>query len=113
MDNRRPSANWQMPVEYRLITTNQALLITLYLLLSFPLGLFYFIYLVCGISIGIGTLIIWIGVPITLLTVIGWRYLAAFRAGDGDELAECRNPTHVISTPNTGDLVAEVAREPD
>ncbi|MGH2497611.1 MAG: sensor histidine kinase, partial [Ktedonobacteraceae bacterium] len=30
------------------------------------------------ISIGISTLIIWIGVPISLLTIAGWRYLAAF-----------------------------------
>jgi two-component system phosphate regulon sensor histidine kinase PhoR len=78
MDNRSTNVSWQMPVGNRLITTKQAFLIALYLLLSFPLGLFYFIYLVCGISIGIGTLIIWIGVPITLLTVIGWRYLGAF-----------------------------------
>jgi two-component system phosphate regulon sensor histidine kinase PhoR len=81
MDNRSNNANWQMPVGNRLITTKQALRVILYLLLSFPLGLLYFIYLVCGISIGIGTLIIWIGVPITLLTVIGWRYLAAFERG--------------------------------
>ncbi len=78
MDKRNINASWQMLVGNRLITSNQALQSTLYLLLSFPLGLFYFIYLVCGISIGIGTLIIWIGVPITLLTVLGWRYLAAF-----------------------------------
>lgn len=78
MNNRGINTSWQMLAGNYRSTTQQALLITLYLLLSFPLGLFYFVYLVCGISIGISTLIIWIGVPITLLTVIGWRYLAAF-----------------------------------
>ena len=81
MDNRGTNTSWQVLAGNYSLTTRQALLITLYLLLSFPLGLFYFIYLVCGISIGISTLIIWIGVPITLLTVIGWRYLAAFERG--------------------------------
>ena len=78
MDNPGTNASWQISVGNGPITSKQALLNTLYLLLSFPLGLFYFIYLVCGISTGIGTLIIWIGIPITLLTMTGWRYLAAF-----------------------------------
>ena len=81
MGNRDTNISWQMLAENYPITTQQFLLIALYLLLSFPLGLFYFIYLVCGISIGISTLIVWIGVPIMLLTVIGWRYLAAFERG--------------------------------
>lgn len=78
MDYRSSNANWQMPLWNRFATTKQAPLIMCYLLLSFPLGLFYFVFLVCGISIGIGTLIIWIGVPILMLTIVGWRYLAAF-----------------------------------
>src|SRR5450759_1846330 len=35
------------------------------------------------------------------------------RAEDGDELAACRYPAYVISTPDTDDLVAKVPREPD
>ncbi|WP_165423274.1 sensor domain-containing protein [Ktedonosporobacter rubrisoli] len=41
----------------------------LYLLLSFPLGIFYFVTLVVGLSLGVSTLIIWIGIPILLLTI--------------------------------------------
>src|SRR6266852_2116140 len=78
MDYRSSNANWQMPLWNRIATTKQAPLIMCYLLLSFPLGLCYFVFLVCGISIGIGTLIIWIGVPILMLTILGCRYLAAF-----------------------------------
>lgn len=33
----------------------------LYLLLAFPLGLAYFIFLVTGLSLGIGLLIVWVG----------------------------------------------------
>ena len=78
MNYRTGNSNLQIVPGNRPPTTKQAPLILLYLLLSFPLGLIYFVFLVCGISIGISTLIIWIGVPISLLTVAGWRYLAAF-----------------------------------
>ena len=50
----------------------------LYLLLSFPLGLCYFVFLVTGIALGGGTLIIWLGVPILLLTMSAWWQLASF-----------------------------------
>ena len=56
----------------------QTYLNILYLLMSFPLGLFYFIVLVTTISLGIGTAIIWIGLPILFMTVIIWRGVAAF-----------------------------------
>src|SRR5581483_6039813 len=78
MNYRANNSNLQIVSGNRVPTTKQALLMMLYLLLSCPLGLFYFVFLVCGISIGISTLIIWIGVPISLLTVASWRYLAAF-----------------------------------
>ena len=56
----------------------QTYLNILYLFMSFPLGLFYFIVLITGISVGIGTAIIWIGLPILFATVICWRGFAAF-----------------------------------
>jgi hypothetical protein len=40
-----------------------------YLLLSFPLGLAYFIIIVTGLSLSLGTLIIWIGVPLLFVTL--------------------------------------------
>jgi two-component system phosphate regulon sensor histidine kinase PhoR len=49
-----------------------------YLLLSFFLGLGYFMGLVTGLSVGISTLVIWIGVPILFGTIWLWRQLAAF-----------------------------------
>ena len=53
----------------------------LYLLASFPLGLCYFIFLITALSIGVSTLIVWIGIPILLLTVGAWWGLAAFERG--------------------------------
>ena len=43
-----------------------------YLALSFPLGVAYFTFLVTGLSVGASLIIIWVGVPILLLTLVGW-----------------------------------------
>lgn len=45
----------------------------LFLLLAFPLGLFYFILVVVGLSVGASTLILWIGIPILFLTFLAVR----------------------------------------
>lgn len=49
----------------------------LYLLLSFPLGLIYFVFLVVGLAVGVGTAIIWIGAFILLGTFLGIKGLTA------------------------------------
>lgn len=54
------------------IARGQTYLNIIYLLLAFPLGLAYFIFLVVGLSVGVGLLIIWVGIPILLLTLLGW-----------------------------------------
>jgi hypothetical protein len=50
----------------------------IYLLLAFPLGVVYFVFLVTGFSLGIGTLIIWIGIPILLAVFAASWGLAIF-----------------------------------
>ena len=50
----------------------------IYLGAAFPLGVFYFIFLVSGISTGISLMIIWVGIPILLLVGVGWWFLASF-----------------------------------
>ncbi len=47
-----------------------------YLLLSFPLGITYFVVLVTGLSLSLGTLIIWIGVPLLFVTLYAARGMA-------------------------------------
>lgn len=73
-------AGWQAQKEpmSRNVTSKRTLLSIVYLLLSFPLSLFYFVFLVAGIVTGIGTVIIWIGIPILMLMMGAWWYLAVF-----------------------------------
>ncbi len=49
-----------------------------HLWLDFPLGLFYFVFLVTALSVGIGLVIVLVGVPILLLTAALWWCFAAF-----------------------------------
>ncbi|HKI05304.1 MAG TPA: sensor domain-containing protein [Thermoanaerobaculia bacterium] len=49
----------------------------LYLMLAFPMGLIYFIFLTVGLCLGLGLTIIWIGVPILALVFAGSWGLAA------------------------------------
>jgi hypothetical protein len=50
----------------------------LYLLLAFPLGLVYFIFLAVGLATGFGLAIVWIGLPLLALVFAGSWALAAF-----------------------------------
>ncbi|HVT57908.1 MAG TPA: sensor domain-containing protein [Thermoanaerobaculia bacterium] len=47
----------------------------LFLLLSFPLGLVYFVFLSVGISLGLGLVIVWIGIPLLALVLLVSRGL--------------------------------------
>ncbi len=58
----------------------QTYLNLVYLFLAFPLGLFYFIFLITGLSLGIGLFILWIGVIILAgALVIAWGLTALER----------------------------------
>ena len=50
----------------------------LYNLVSFPLGIFYFVFLLTWLLLGFGLLILWVGLPMLLLAILIWWYLAAF-----------------------------------
>lgn len=60
------------------VLNRQSYINIVYLLLSFFLGLAYFIVLVTGFAVGMSTLVVWIGVPILFATVWLCRQLAAF-----------------------------------
>ena len=49
----------------------------LYLLLAFPLGLIYFVFLAVGLSTGFGLVVVWIGIPILAMVFAGSWGLAA------------------------------------
>jgi hypothetical protein len=56
---------FQAPIRWRTYSN------LLYLLLAFPLGLFYFIFLSVGLAVGYGLTLIWVGIPILALVFAG------------------------------------------
>jgi putative sensor protein len=48
-----------------------------YLMLSFPLGIFYFVFLITGLALGFGLTIIWIGLPILAMVLASSWGMAA------------------------------------
>ena len=56
----------------------QTYLNALYLLMSFPLGIFYFVFLVTGLALGFPLIIIWIGLLILAAVFAVWYGLLAF-----------------------------------
>jgi len=75
----------------------------LYLLLSFPLGLVYFVVLTVGFSLGVGLAVIVIGLPIILAVLVGARVLAEFERTLANALlgTEIRQPA---TLPEWNDL---------
>lgn len=63
---------------FKIIASGQAYLNTLYLLLAFPLGIFYFTFLVTGLATAIPLIIIWVGLILLPLVMGAWWLLAAF-----------------------------------
>ncbi len=76
--NSSSAVGWPPLSLFRVAQNRQSYMNMLYLLVSFPLGLFYFVFLVSGIVVGLGTLVIWIGVLILILMMASWRYIATF-----------------------------------
>ena len=60
----------QLPF-FGVVAEPQSYINILYLLLGLPLGIAYFVFLVTGISVGAGLIIIWVGVPILALVLAG------------------------------------------
>ena len=56
---------------FGVIADPQSYLNIVYLLLGLPLGIAYFVFLVTGISVGFGLVVIWVGVPILVLVLLG------------------------------------------
>lgn len=56
----------------------QTYLNALYLFLAFPLGLFYFIFLVTGLSLGVGLVIVWVGLLVLAGVFAAWYGLVVF-----------------------------------
>jgi hypothetical protein len=72
----------------------------LYLLLAFPLGVVYYVFLVVGFSLGVGLAVLVVGLGILLATVIGVRLIASFerRLANGLLGTEIQSPDDVERT---------------
>ena len=63
---------------FDIITDKQPYLSMIYLMISFPLGIFYFIFVVTGFVMGVSLIPIFIGVPLLYVFMISVRYLMKF-----------------------------------
>lgn len=63
---------------FGVVTRGETYLNIIYLLLAFPLGTAYFVFLVTGLLLGLSLLIVWVGIPILLLMLAAWWGLVAF-----------------------------------
>ncbi|WP_170142842.1 sensor histidine kinase [Thermosporothrix hazakensis] len=64
----------------------------LYLLLSFPLGIAYLVFLLTGISLGLSLLIVWIGIPILFFVLYSWWGMARFERSLAINLLQAEVP---------------------
>ena len=78
-----------------------------YLLLAFPLGTFYFVFLVTGLSLGFGLIITLVGIPILLLVLSGSWVLCRFERQVAITLLDEDIPLSV-SRPASGGLWSRV-----
>jgi hypothetical protein len=88
---------------FGIMSSGQAYINLLYVLAAFPLGLFYFVYLVFGISLGISLSIIWIGVPLLLLVGAGWWMMASFERYMAIHLLKENVPEMALPTNKNND----------
>lgn len=63
---------------FNVIGKKQTYLNMLYLLIAFPLGIFYFVFLITGVSLGLGLAITLIGIPLLILMTFLWYWIAIF-----------------------------------
>ncbi|MFZ5351418.1 MAG: sensor domain-containing protein [Bacillota bacterium] len=72
----------------------------LYLLLSFPLGIFYFVYLTTGLSLGVGLAVIFVGFPILMFMIWSAKGLMTFER----RMAEVMLGIHIDEPLNSSNM---------
>jgi len=77
---------------FGVVTRPRTWLNLLFHIVAFPLGLFYFIFLVTGLSVGLGLVIIWVGIPILLVVAGAWWLFGAFERIQARVLLGARVP---------------------
>jgi len=82
----------------------QAYINLVYSLASFPLGVFYFVFLVSGMALGISLSIVWVGVPILLFVEIGLLVMASFERFMAIHLLKEDVPAFLVSSKQSSDI---------
>ncbi|HLJ80470.1 MAG TPA: sensor domain-containing protein, partial [Ktedonobacterales bacterium] len=62
----------------RVAVRRQTYLNLMYLVAAFPLGLFYFNFLIIGFSVGVGTAVVGVGIALLIFVVLAWWAFAKF-----------------------------------
>lgn len=85
---------------FSVLVRSQSYLNMTYLLISFPLGLFYFIFLITGLSVGFPTIILFVGLFILVAVfAVSWG-LSAFERGLAISLLRVKIPPMAKQTPS-------------
>lgn len=88
---------------FGVLADRRAYLGLVYLLLTFPLGLSYFVFLVTGVSLGLGLFILWIGAVLLFGVIAGSFGLSLFERLQADWLLEADlGPTWQYPIENLG-----------
>jgi hypothetical protein len=84
---------WEQPREsglFHYLIEKQTYLNLVYLLLAFPLGIAYFVFLVTGFSLGFGLIVTFLGIPILLGMLAATWGIAAFERQLANHLLAAR-----------------------
>ena len=84
---------------FSVITNPQCFRNIAYLLLSFPLGIIYFVVIVTGLSVGIGTLIVWVGALVLLGTFLLVKGFTGIERGLAAKLLRTTIPPRQTNRP--------------
>ncbi|MGE5677483.1 MAG: sensor domain-containing protein [Pseudomonadota bacterium] len=63
---------------FDVIIQKQTYLNMLYLMLYFPLGIFYFTYLAAGFALGVGLIPVFVGIPVLYVFAVSLKYIMRF-----------------------------------
>ena len=98
------SSSGRSPAErfFSIVANPRTYLEMLYLLLSFPLGIFYFVFLVTGLSLGLGLIITLLGIPILVGVIAASYALAAFERRVAARMLRVRIPPAAQSDQPAG-----------
>ena len=87
-----------------------------YVLIGFPLAIVSFVLVVTGLSVGVGTLVVWVGLPLLALTLLAARGFATIERARIPAVLQRELPTPVYrrARPDAGPLrrLVEPLRDP-